>query len=98
MKTTWAVVWKLTWVRMILRAELSFLLSIAFSVSRSSTVRMILRAELSFLSGGSTSEAVITRKVGQPYLLKSSWKKKYTDWNIQKILFFVIENKGYRVD
>jgi hypothetical protein len=47
---------------------------------------------------GSTSEAVITRKVDQPYLLKSSWKKKYTDWNIQKILFFVIENKGYRVD
>ena len=46
------------------------------------------------LTWPSISEDVTKSKVGQRYLLKSLWKKKYTDWYIQKILFFVIENKG----
>jgi hypothetical protein len=37
-------------------------------------------------------------KVGQRYLIKSLRKKKNSDWDIQKILFFVVENKGYRAD
>ena len=51
-----------------------------------------------FVSLSSTCKIVRKGKVGQHYLIKPSRKKKNTDWNIQKILIFAVENKGHRAN
>jgi hypothetical protein len=44
-----------------------------------------------------TSIAVMKCKVSQRYLIKSLQKKKNSNWDIQKILIFAVENKELRV-